>query len=123
MCARLSTAPRLRLSLRLQLCHRHLRHQRAEGVQAENLDALTAKSCARQALPRQVPVWLLMLVPVCFWSAFSNWLQRQRRLKKPPTFVPFPKSLLWPTPLFFTCAVFVTGLTRAAVKVLAEPAQ
>lgn len=68
---------------------------------------------------QKVPVWLMLLVPVCFWSTFSHWLKRQRRKRKPPKFVPFPKSLLHPTPLFFTCAVFTTGLTRAAVTVLA----
>ena len=42
-----------------------------------------------------------------------------RRKLKPPSFFPFPKSLVWPTPLFFTCCIFVTGLTRASVRVLA----
>ena len=38
---------------------------------------------------------------------------------KPPKFFPFPKSLLWPTPLLFTCCLFLTGLTRNAVMLLA----
>ena len=38
---------------------------------------------------------------------------------KPAKFTPFPKSLMWPTPLFFTCCIFVTGLTRSSVKILA----
>ena len=42
-----------------------------------------------------------------------------KRKLKPPKFVPFPKSLVWPTPLFFTGCIFVTGLTRASVRVLA----
>ena len=38
-------------------------------------------------------------------------------------FYPFPKSLVWPTPLFFTCCVFATGLTRASVRLLSvQPA-
>ena len=32
--------------------------------------------------------------------------------KKPPKFTPWPKSLLWPTPLFFTCCIFVTVRAR-----------
>jgi hypothetical protein len=42
----------------------------------------------------------------------------KRKSPKPPKFTPFPKSLVWPTPLFFTACVFVTGLTRASVKLL-----
>ena len=34
-------------------------------------------------------------------------------------FFPFPKSLVWPTPLVFICCIFLTGLTRASVRVLA----
>jgi hypothetical protein len=33
-------------------------------------------------------------------------------------FFPFPKSLLWPSPLFFSCCIFVTGLTRSSVALL-----
>jgi hypothetical protein len=36
-----------------------------------------------------------------------------------PKFWGFPKSLVWPTPLFFACALFVTGLTRTSVRLLA----
>jgi hypothetical protein len=43
-------------------------------------------------------------------------------LKKPPKFYPFPKSLVWPTPLLFSSCVFITGLTRASVRVLAMAA-
>ena len=43
----------------------------------------------------------------------------RKAARKAPKFFPFPKSLIWPTPLFFTCCVFVTGLTRAAVRLLA----
>lgn len=32
-----------------------------------------------------------------------------RRVLKPAKFFPWPKSLLWPTPLFFVCCVFITG--------------
>ena len=53
-------------------------------------------------LKQTVPVRILLLVPVCFWSIFNDWLLRQKRKPKTPKFVPFPKSLLWPTPLFFT---------------------
>jgi len=35
-----------------------------------------------------------------------------------PNFYPFPKSLVWPAPLIFTCCMFATGLTRASFKVL-----
>ena len=49
---------------------------------------------------------------------FHDVLRRERP-GKPPKFVPFPKSLMWPTPLVFTSAIFITGLTRASVKVLA----
>ena len=31
---------------------------------------------------------------------------------KTPRFTPWPKSLLWPTPLFFTCCIFVTVRAR-----------
>ena len=41
-----------------------------------------------------------------------------KKLLSPPKFVPYPKSLVWPTPLFFTCCIFVTGLTRNSVKLL-----
>ena len=37
-----------------------------------------------------------------------------------PNFYPFPKSLVWPAPLIFTCCLFATGLTRASFKVLAN---
>ena len=33
-------------------------------------------------------------------------------------FRPWPKSLVWPTPLFFSCCIFITGLTRASVALL-----
>ena len=39
--------------------------------------------------------------------------------RKVPKFFPWPKSLVWPTPLVFTCCMFATGLTRAATMVLA----
>jgi hypothetical protein len=42
---------------------------------------------------------------------------KRRRL---PRFFPFPKSLVWPTPLFFTSCIFLTGLTRASVRLLAS---
>ena len=35
-------------------------------------------------------------------------------------FIPFPKSLVWPSPLLFACSLFVTGLTRAATGLLAS---
>ena len=36
-------------------------------------------------------------------------------------FFPFPKSLVWPSPLFFAFCIFVTGLTRSSVRLLAAP--
>ena len=42
----------------------------------------------------------------------------RRRRNKPPAFRPFPKSLVWPAPLHFASAIFVTGLTRASVRLL-----
>ena len=42
-----------------------------------------------------------------------------KRILKPPKFMPYPKSLVWPTPLFFSGCIFVTGLTRASVRLLA----
>ena len=41
------------------------------------------------------------------------------RKMKPPKFFPFPKSLVWPTPFFFATCMFITGLTRASVRLLA----
>jgi hypothetical protein len=64
------------------------------------------------------PSWVICFVPVCFWSVAADYLWKKRTVK-PPTFRPYPKSLMWPTPLFFTTAVFITGLTRASVKILA----
>ena len=32
------------------------------------------------------------------------------KTKAQPEFFPWPKSLVWPAPLFFTCCIFVTGL-------------
>lgn len=45
----------------------------------------------------------------------------KRRLKA-PKFYPYPKSLVWPTPVFFSLCIFVTGLCRASVRVLAARA-
>jgi len=42
-----------------------------------------------------------------------------QKAQKPAMFIPFPKSLMWPTPLFFTGCIFVTGLTRSSVELLA----
>ena len=41
-----------------------------------------------------------------------------KRKMAPPKFWGFPKSLVWPTPMFFACALFVTGLTRTSVRLL-----
>ena len=43
----------------------------------------------------------------------------KRLVRRSPKFFPFPKSLVWPTPLYFTCCIFVTGLTRSSVRLLA----
>ena len=59
----------------------------------------------------------MLLVPICCWPLCL--VRTEPKPPKPPKFTPFPKSLMWPTPLFFTCAIFVTGLTKAAVKLLA----
>lgn len=40
---------------------------------------------------------------------------------RPPRFTPWPKSLVWPTPLVFACCIFVTGLTRESVRLLVAP--
>ena len=53
------------------------------------------------------------------WSASSAG-SSDLKLLSPPKFVPYPKSLVWPTPLFFTCCIFVTGLTRNSVKLYAR---
>ena len=45
-----------------------------------------------------------------------------KRVNKPTTtqrFFPYPKSLVWPTPLLFVCCVFLTPLAKASVTVLA----
>jgi len=66
--------------------------------------------------------FVLLLLPPCCWPLLSDTLMGKKRPKKepkPPKFVPFPKSLMWPAPVFFTCAVFITGLSRAAVRILA----
>ena len=39
---------------------------------------------------------------------------------KVPKFFPYPKSLIWPTPLYFSSCIFVTGLTRNSVKTLSS---
>ena len=41
------------------------------------------------------------------------------KARKPAKFTAYPKSLVWPVPLFFACSMFVTGLTRASVQLLA----
>ena len=49
------------------------------------------------------------------WLCFGQ----QRKMSTPPKFFPFPRSLIWPTPMFFTCCVFITGLVRASTRLLA----
>lgn len=51
-------------------------------------------------------------------EALTNAPNDQAKIKE-AGFTPFPKSLVFPTPLFFTSFVFATGLARASVKVLA----
>lgn len=51
----------------------------------------------------------------CTWGLQTS----HQRTKRPPKFFPFPKSLVWPTPLLFASGVFITGLTRASVRVIA----
>jgi len=53
---------------------------------------------------------------VCLWRYVVNRRYYQKRRTK---FFPYPKSLVWPTPLFFICCVFVTGLTRSSVRLIA----
>ena len=86
---------------------------------------------------------LLQLILVLLWRKLVNrryykWTRRvvpdheqdqdpatpQSKTRVPPKFIPFPRSLVWPTPLVFICCIFLTGLTRASVRVLAtiEPA-
>lgn len=43
-----------------------------------------------------------------------------RKMRKPAKFTAYPKSLVWPVPLFFSCSMFLTGLTRASVYLLAS---
>ena len=42
-----------------------------------------------------------------------------RRKLQPPRFFAWPKSLVWPSPLFFTTCMFGSGITRASVRLLA----
>ena len=53
--------------------------------------------------------------PICCFG-----LCGPRRRRKPAKFFPFPKSLVWPSPLYFSCCIFVTGLTRNSVYLLAQ---
>lgn len=46
----------------------------------------------------------------------------QRKWKgRVPKFFPYPKSLLWPTPLLFTTFAFASGITSTSVTVLSTP--
>ena len=51
---------------------------------------------------------------ICCFGLIGPYL-----LGKPAKFFAFPKSLVWPAPLFFSCCIFVTGLTRSSVYLLA----
>lgn len=61
------------------------------------------------------PWCLLLCVPPCCLPLCPQ------PKPKPPKFIPFPKSLMWPTPLFFTFAIFLTGLTREQSPIEAQP--
>lgn len=80
--------------------------------------AVHPESVRLMELPK--PSLGLMLLPPCCWPlCVGPEAPPPRTNTSLPKFTPFPKSLLWPTPLFFTSSVFVTGLTRAASKLLA----
>ena len=81
-------------------------------------------------------VIVLYTLTVCYWKHRMNkryYLQKKRRAstnaahstadEAQPTaeevsFVPFPRSLLFPNPLYFVAAAFVGGLSRNSVQLL-----
>ena len=84
---------------------RYYRQQRAIAVALEANNEMALRAAAAGDLGDE-PAWLGLCGP-------------RRPRKKVPKFIPFPKSLVWPTPLHFASAIFVTGLTRAATRLLA----
>ena len=98
------------LQLTLILSWRHLINRRYYQQQQAIAEAAEAKDGA--AFKRAVA-----------WDVgperFLFGLLGPKRRLKPPKFRPFPKSLVWPTPLFFSTCMFFTGLTRASVRILA----
>ena len=83
---------------------RYHRQQRDIRMATEANDAVALKRAAEYDMGPER----------CCWGVCGP-----KRKLRAPKFFPFPKSLVWPAPLYFTFCIFVTGLIRSSVRLLA----
>ena len=112
---------------------RQLRASTLTGAPPEMLALLNILSNFAMALAF---VLALYVITTCHWKHRMNrhYYQRKRRQSLPNdavasaeggsvpaeeiAFVPFPRSLVFPNPLYFLAATFVTGLSRSSVRLI-----
>ena len=66
-----------------------------------------------------IELFLVFLWRCCLNRRYYREQDSPTTDKQPAKFFPFPKSLMWPTPLFFAFFACATGLTRASTLLLA----